>query len=374
MPNADLLSRVAEVAAGPIAAAAVEVDRTGAFPTASVAALREAGLLGLAQPTDVGGLGGSIGDCALAVQRVAQECATTAMVYCMHLSAAVVVQAHGTDEQKRKAASGETLLTLAFSEAGSRSHFWAPVGTAAKVAGGVQLDAKKSWVTSATHADAYVWSSGTLGAEGPSTIWYVPANASGLTTHGPFDGLGLRGNDSSPVTASGVVVPESACLGGDGGGFGVMMEIVLPYFNLMSAGCATGIAEAAVTASAAHCSGTRHEHLGSALRDLPTIRNYLARMRNTTDLAKAHLLDTITAAESGRADAMLRVLQAKAVSAEAALEVTATGMRVCGGAAFRKDVGVERNMRDAQASSVMAPTTDVLYDFIGKAITGMELF
>jgi alkylation response protein AidB-like acyl-CoA dehydrogenase len=49
-------------------------------------------------------------------------------------------------------------------------------------------------------------------------------------------------------------------------------------------------------------------------------------------------------------------------------------MRVCGGAAFRKDVGVERFFRDARAGGVMAPTTDVLHDFIGKAVCGMPLF
>ena len=47
-----------------------------------------------------------------------------------------------------------------------------------------------------------------------------------------------------------------------------------------------------------------------------------------------------------------------------------TAMRVCGGAAFRKDVGVERYFRDAHAAGVMGPTTDVLYDFIGKAVCG----
>ena len=39
-----------------------------------------------------------------------------------------------------------------------------------------------------------------------------------------------------------------------------------------------------------------------------------------------------------------------------------------------RQVGVERNFRDARAGWVMAPTTDVLYDFIGKAVLGVPLF
>jgi alkylation response protein AidB-like acyl-CoA dehydrogenase len=54
--------------------------------------------------------------------------------------------------------------------------------------------------------------------------------------------------------------------------------------------------------------------------------------------------------------------------------VTDLAMRVCGGAAFRRDVGIERYFRDARAATVMAPTTDVLYDFIGKAACGLPLF
>ena len=36
-------------------------------------------------------------------------------------------------------------------------------------------------------------------------------------------------------------------------------------------------------------------------------------------------------------------------------------------------LSVERNFRDARASAVMAPTTDVLYDFIAKTLLDMPL-
>ena len=100
----------------------------------------------------------------------------------------------------------------------------------------------------------------------------------------------------------------------------------------------------------------------------------LARMRIETDRARALLADTLIALETGRADAMLRVLEIKAAAAEAAIAVTDLAMKVCGGAAFRKELGVERRFRDARAARVMAPTTDALLDFIGRAICGLPLF
>jgi alkylation response protein AidB-like acyl-CoA dehydrogenase len=145
-------------------------------------------------------------------------------------------------------------------------------------------------------------------------------------------------------------------------------------FNVLSTACSVGIMEAATAATCAHASGTRHQHLDSSLADLPTIRAYVARMRIDTDQAHCLLQDTLSAIESGRADTMLRVLQCKAAAGEAATAVLDTAMRVCGGAAFRRDVGVERRFRDARASTVMSPTTDQLYDFIGKALCGLPVF
>jgi alkylation response protein AidB-like acyl-CoA dehydrogenase len=367
----DVVDRVIGEAVAP---SAEEVDKTGAYPRAALDALGRAGLLGLINSPDVGGWGESHRAATLVVERLATACASTAMVVCMHYSGTAVIEAHGPREVREEIAAGRHVTTLAFSESGSRSHFWAPVSSATPNGKGIRLDAQKSWATSAGQADSYVWSSRPLAAEGISTIWLVPADSSGLSVPRPFDGLGLRGNYSAPVTAQGVVVPLDAMLGADGKGFDVMMDITLPYFQLMSASVSVGIMEAATSRTAQHLANTRFEHLGQSLADLPTVRAYVARMRVKTDMVRALMLDTIASLEQGRPDAMLRVLEVKAAAGEAATEVTDLAMRVCGGAAFRKEVGVERHFRDARAATVMAPTTDVLYDFIGKAVCGLPLF
>ena len=77
--------------------------------------------------------------------------------------------------------------------------------------------------------------------------------------------------------------------------------------------------------------------------------------------------------EHGREDATLRVLEVKAAAGEASIDVTDLAMKVCGGAAFRRELGVERRFRDSRAARVMAPTTEALQDFIGRALTGLPL-
>jgi alkylation response protein AidB-like acyl-CoA dehydrogenase len=78
--------------------------------------------------------------------------------------------------------------------------------------------------------------------------------------------------------------------------------------------------------------------------------------------------------EAGDPQATLPVLEVKAAASETALEVTAKAMRVCGGAAYSRRLPVERFFRDSQAGNVMAPTTDILKGFIGKAVLGLPLF
>lgn len=371
--RAQALERIETVL--PIAAEhAARVDKTAAFPEATVKAVGAAGLMGLLTPAAHGGMGGSPTDAAVLVERIARECGSSAMVMSMHWSGAAVLGAFGSPEVNREIAAGRHLSTLAFSEAGSRSHFWAPVSTAKAEGDDVVLDANKSWVTSARNATAYVWSSKPLGAEGFSTIWLVERDRSGLSVPAPFDGLGLRGNDSAPVTAKGVRIPKKNMLGEEGKGFDVMMGVVLPAFQVMNAACSIGLSEAAIARASAHLTGTSFAHMGSALSDLPTVRAYLAKAKVKADMARTLWEDTLEAMEAGRPDTMLRVLEVKAAAAETALDVTATCMRVCGGAAFSKAVAVEPRFRDAQAGSVMGPTSDVLYDFIGKATLGLPLF
>jgi alkylation response protein AidB-like acyl-CoA dehydrogenase len=366
----DALERVIDETVRP---AAGRVDATGEFPRASVDALAAAGLLGLPVRESAGGGGGDLAHAAEVVRALAGACGSTAMVVLMHYAATVVVDQHGPEEVRKDIAAGKHLTTLAFSEEGSRSQFWAPLGTAVATGSRVRLDARKSWVTSAGEASSYVWSSRPVDGDGPMTLWLVPSDAAGLSAPGHFDGLGLRGNRSAPLAAEGVEVSPDSMLGADGAGLDIALGLVLPWFLVMNAAFSVGLMEAVTAETGNHLTSTRLEHLGQTLAEMPLTRVDHARMRIATDQAAALLADTVTAVATGRDDATLRVLEVKAAAGEAVAAVTDLGMKVCGGAAFRKELGIERRFRDARAARVMAPTTDALLDFVGRAINGLPL-
>lgn len=358
-----------------IAPAAGDVDRSAAFPRAGIDALAAAGILGLTTSTDVGGGGEGMDAAAAVIERLAGTCGSTAMVVLMHYAAVPIIEAFGPRDVREAIGAGRHLSTVAFSEAGSRSHFWAPLSTATATAtdGDVRLDAQKSWVTAAAQADSYLWSSRPLAGDGPMTLWLVPSSAAGLSVAGDFDGLGLRGNGSVPVTADGVVVPTGSMLGGDGQGLDMALMMTLPWFLVLSAAFSLGVMEAVTAEATSHLTGTRLAHLDRSLAEQPVTRVELARMRVETDRTRAFVTDTLAALGGGRADAQLRVLEVKAAAGESAIDVTERAMKVCGGAAFRKELGIERRFRDARAARVMAPTTDALLDFVGRAICGLPL-
>ena len=359
---------------------ASQTDAEGKWPERSMKALAQSGLLGLTLPQKDGGAGAGMREFAEVTEKIARRCASTAMIYLMHVCGAQTIAASSSPRRAEfldKIASGKAVATLAFSEKGSRSHFWAPVSRAARNSQGVVLNCDKSFVTSAGHADYYVVSSMAINANGPmdSTLYLVEKDASGLDWSTPWNGIGLRGNSSGPMVIRNCHVGAEARLTEDGAGFKAMMEIVLPWFQTGSAAVSTGIAEAAFAASVAHASSARFEHLKESLASaVPGIRARLAQMRIAIDSARGYLEQTLARIEQGAPDVMLFVLGAKANAAEMALRVTDDAMRVCGGAAFSRTLSIERNFRDARAASIMAPTTDVLYDFMGKAVAGLPLF
>jgi alkylation response protein AidB-like acyl-CoA dehydrogenase len=381
MNHESVVSKAKEIAEQILAPAARQNDKDARFSSEAVAALGSAGLLGIMLPTEVGGSALGPRTFAAVIATLAETDASAAMVYLMHMCATATIAAARPGaklaQTLKDIAAGRHLTTLAFSEAGSRSHFWAPLSRAKRSGANVVITAKKSWVTSAGHAQSYVVSALSLDGKGPtdSTLYLLTAGRRGLSVAGPWDGLGMRANASAPMILEDCEVEPGLQLTDDGAGFKATLEIVLPLFNLGTSAVALGLCRAAVAGTAAHLKSARFEHLGQTLGEsLPTLRAQLATMQTDTDGLAARIDDLVDHLDRPRDTTMLRVLESKASAGDVAIAVTSAAMRVCGGAAFSKHMAIERLFRDAHAGAVMAPTGDVLREFIGKAILGIPLF
>src|SRR6185436_12129585 len=143
-------------------------------------------------PVDIGGTGLGPRTFASVTATLAEADASVAMVYVMHILGAATISAVRPDAAQAVApilqeiAAGRHLSALAFSEAGSRSHFWAPVSRAHRNGDGVRISASKSWVTSAGQAQSYVVSALSPEGAGPtdSTLYLLLAGTHGLSVAG----------------------------------------------------------------------------------------------------------------------------------------------------------------------------------------------
>jgi alkylation response protein AidB-like acyl-CoA dehydrogenase len=376
-----LLEENEKLAKAILAPRADEIDRTRRFPRQNIEELGRRGLLGLTIPTEYGGAGAALPEMAQVLERMAQACASTGMVALMHYCGTAVIAAKGSTTLKQDMlpaiARGEHLTTLAFSEAGSGGHFYMPVSEARRNGQGLRLSAQKTFVTSAGEADSYVVSTRKAGASGPTDLdlYLVARGARGFEVGTPFEGLGLAGNGSAPMKLDEVDMEEEMRLGNEGSGFQTMMEVVLPHFQIGVAAVSVGIAAAAFQAASAHVTARKYEYAGgAALSAIPRVQFLVAEMALELRSARAYLSETIRRAGAGDPEAILDILGVKARAAEAALAVTSRAMTLGGGAAFGRRGGLERIFRDAQAASVMAPSTDVLKEFLGKACLGVPLF
>ena len=212
---------------------AAEVDRDGRFPEETIGALADAGLFGLTIAEDAGGLGGGPSEFLTVTRRIATADPSAAMIYLMHTCAAQVAIAGGAPPATIAAMAAAHLSTLAFSERGSRSHFWAPTSQVQGSNGDARLAATKSFVTSAEHADSYVVSTRPADAASPieSSLFLVEASAAGIETTAPWVGLGLRGNASAPMSFE-TPLSDTVPLGEGGKGLDLMLGVVLPWFQL----------------------------------------------------------------------------------------------------------------------------------------------
>jgi isovaleryl-CoA dehydrogenase len=374
---ASVLELAKQITGEVVAPLAAEIDRTKRFPKEAFKAFGKAGLLGLLVPQEAGGLGGTLEDLVAVTETIAESCGSTAMCFLMHSCATMVVSAKATEDQKerylRPIAEGMKIGTLAFSETGTGAHFYTPEIRAALDEDTFVLNGWKSFVTNGDHADFLLVLTNAPTADKGLNMFIVDRDTPGVRFEGEWNGIGLRGNNSISLVLENVRVPHAQLVGAEGDGMGLIFEVVAPFFILGVSGVNVGLARGAYLTALQHAK-TRKYADGRSLADIQAIQFYLSDMFGAVEAASLFARNAAKAAIEGQEDAVLRVMQAKVLASESAIKVTNLAMQVCGGQGYTQQLPVERYLRDARAGTVMAPTTEVLKEWVGKSVAGIPLF
>jgi len=375
-----LLALTNDVVLADIAPHAEYVDKEGVWPVHSMNALAAAGLFGLQVPAAFGGHGQGLLALSMLTEAIGAACPSSALCFGMHCVGTAVIAAKATafheEAYLRPIAAGKHITTLALSESGSGSHFYLPQTGLQVEDGEFVVNGTKQFVTNGGHADSYVVSTVAQSDDddaGDFSCLIVDADTPGTQWLAPWDGFGMRGNSSCGFAFRDARVPVRNLLGTHGDQVWYVFEVVAPYFLMAMAGTYLGVAQSALDAAGAHLRSRRFSHSGQSLSEIETLQTRYADMWMSVEKTRALVREAARRADLGLPDALPFLLSCKADAGDTAVRVANDAMTICGGSAYRENSRVAQIMRDARASHVMSPTTDMLRTWTGRALLGLPL-
>ncbi len=363
------------------------------FPRRNLELLGEHGFLALTVPEEYGGLGENHVAYSMVCETIARYgCASTAMCYVMHMGAVNAIMLRATpaliDKYIRPLGSGK-IGTLSYSDPETGSHFWYPISSGAqRVNGGFKVRKKASWTTSAGFADFYVVQTTSPDFKGYDDLSVFVVDAEDAHAQPAlWDALGLRGNQSGGLDISSEL-PAEQIVGPVGDGAESNDESVDPWFLLGSSSVWNGISMGAIDIAKRHTTRKRHVDVGLRVCDYPTIQDYVGEAVIDTNASRVFTLSVAEAFDratdsnrrslqpgtTARAQFLHWGWQIKFTAAKNVAHVVDKMLHACGGSGYKRDMELERYLRDGKAGWVMGPTNEVLRQFVGKsALLGFEV-
>jgi len=362
-----------------IATLAEQVDRDCLWPAHSMQALAGAGLTGLQVPEALGGHGQGLLALSVLTETIGKACPSSALCFGMHCVGTAVIAAKATDYQNkqylRQIAAGRHITSLALSESGTGANFYLAESSLIPDGEDFLINGTKQFVTNGGHADSYVVSVANMHAAegGDFSCLIVDRHSSGMEWLEPWKGFGMRGNSSRGLRLHNARVPKKNLLGEEGDQIWYVFEVIAPYFLMAMAGTYLGIAQSALDASGEHLRSRRYTHTGESLRHIDSLQCRYADMWISIEKTRSLLHEAAERGDRGDPDALPFILACKADAAETAVHAANEAMTICGGMAYRENSRVSQMLRDARAGHVMAPTTDMLKNWAGRALLGLPL-
>src|SRR5690606_17830784 len=117
----------------------------------------------------------------------------------------------------------------------------------------------------------------------------------------------------------------------------------------------------------------RFSHTGELLGADPVVAHRLGSMWSELERTRHLIYSAATKGDAGDPEALIPILACKAAAGDTSVGIANEAMTLCGGTAYRENSRLGRLLRDARASHVMAPTTDLLKTWVGRALVKLPL-
>lgn len=344
-----------------VAPQARKLDKEERFPAETYARMGELGLLGVNLPAELGGAEAGVLSYALAMSEVAAACASTSVGMAVTNMCGELINAFGTDAQKKKfvpmLTSGQAVAgAFALSEAHCGSDPGALRTTATKKGDRWVLNGSKQWITSGAYAGVMVvWArSGGEGNKGLS-CFIVEKGTPGLSAGKPEDKMGLRGSNTCSLTFENCEIPLENLLSKEGDGFKLAM-VALDGGRIGISAQAVGVARAAIDASVRYSKDRKA--FGQPIGEFQALKWMLADMQTRTDAAEL-LCHRAAMLKEQKRPFSREASMAKLYASETSNWVCDRAVQIHGGYGYIDEFPVERYLRDARVQTIYEGTSEI---------------
>ncbi|QNG18244.1 acyl-CoA dehydrogenase [Rhodococcus triatomae] len=349
---------------------AVEWDQSKHFP---VDVLRKAAALGMGGiyiREDVGGSGLTRVDATRIFEQLATGCPSIAAYVSIHNMVTWMIDAYGSEEQRRRWVPGLSAMDLlgsyCLTEPGAGSDAAGLRTRAVRDGDEYVLDGVKQFISGAGVSDVYVVMART-GEPGPKGIsaFVVTKDSPGLSFGANEVKMGWNAQPTRQVILEGVRVPASHRLGAEGAGFAIAMN-GLNGGRLNIAACSVGGAQAALEAATAYV--TDRSAFGRPVSELQTVQFTLADMKTELEAARTLLWRAAEALETGAPDRVELCAMAKRFATDTGFDVANRALQLHGGYGYLAEYGIEKIVRDLRVHQILEGTNEIMRVVISRSM------
>ena len=345
-------------------------DETDAFAEEPFQVLKARGFHKLLIPTPLGGLGASYRQTCDAIRGLARYDASAGLAWSMHMH---VIAALCFKHRRRDSAATSTLESVAardlvLATTGGRDWLQSN-GSMTKVDGGYRVAAHKAFTSAAQVADIMVASAPyDHPTNGPQVLHFsIPMRTDGLSIREDWRAHGMRSTGSSSLIFDDVFVPEYAISlrrpqGTFHSAWGVVLGVALPL--IMAA--YRGVGDAALARAVRFAQPRASEPYVQAAVGEAQSASILADVCHDRMVSLANELDF-----DPTSDRASEVLALKTATYNALTTTVERAMEAAGGAAFYRESGLERSLRDIRAGHYHPLPERAQVQFTGRAALGL---
>jgi len=347
-------------------------DEAKHFPVAEMRKAAELGMGGVYISEDVGGSGLSRLAATLIFEALATGCPTVAAYMSIHNMAAWMIDAYGSDEQRKawlpKLCRMELLASYCLTEPGAGSDAAALATRATRDGGDYVLDGQKQFISGAGAGDLYVVMART-GERGPSGIstLVVPGDTPGVSVGANERKMGWNAQPTRAVVFQNARVPAANLLGREGIGFKIAMA-GLDGGRLNIAACSLGGAQSALDKTLAYMK--ERKAFGKRLDEFQALQFRLADMATALEASRTFLWRAAAALDRKAAEATTLCAMAKRFVTDACFDVANQALQLHGGYGYLSEFGIEKLVRDLRVHQILEGTNEIMRLIVARSLVG----